>query len=553
MTPSLHESDRDRLLLRIIHLLIGLALIIIGLSLIDPANELRMTLMLYVPFVLLLLGLRGAVRRGHVLAVSRGITVFITAFVAMSVLLMGGLNGHSGTAFSVCVMLAGALLGGRAAIQTAAGVILFCTMVLWMQVGGRLPEPIFINTPINSWISLCMSLAMIAVLFQYTLLSLRSAITAAEQNARERDEAMQRFLTTQKMEVIGQLTSGVAHDFNNLLTVVSGSVSILEEELPRSSVAARELLSDIDAAAARASQMIRHLLSFSRTGHAGSLEPIDAARVLHELSPMLPRLLGAPIEVQLRAPAPAHILASRSGLEQILLNLAVNAREAMPDGGILTLSAESIEDLKVVRLVVEDTGGGMSAEIRERIFEPFFTTRESGTGLGLATVSALLKQFGGTVQVESTSGAGTRFTLTFPRSIQAPSAEPTPEPVEERGSSRRLQVLLVDDNLLVRRATERMLRSVSFDVTAVSDGQEALNLLSDSDHFDVIIADLSMPRVGGVAMAEELARRGSSTAMVFVSGNTSPDLSRSLPFPTSFLTKPFTTESLVAAISALTT
>lgn len=547
MATSMHSHNRTRLITQSIRFLFGLVVVIIALSLMDPVNDLKVTLALYIPFAAILLGMQAIARRGHERVVSWGLIILTTGLVTISIVFMG-FSGHSGTAYSVCVMLAGALLGGRAAIKAAGGIILFCTVMLWMELTGWLPEPLFTNSPFNSWMALCISLATISVLFHQTLLSLRSAITAAEQNARERDEAMQRFLTTQKMELVGQLTSGVAHDFNNLLTVVSGSVAILEEDLPEDSGDARELLRDIDAAAGRASLMTRRLLSFSRNRSAATLEAIDAARVLHELSPMLPRLLGTPITVQLRAPTPANILATRAGLEQILLNLAVNAREAMPDGGTLTLTIHV--NTAEVQLIVEDTGIGMDETTRARIFEPFFTTKDSGTGLGLATVSALLRQFGGTVNVQSTEGRGTRFTLTFPHALELPQEEPGQTPAEPL--KKGLRVLLVDDNPLVRRATLRMLRSVHFEVTAVVNGEEALGLLSSSDSFDVIVTDLSMPRLDGAAMAEELARRGSSTAVVFISGNHNPPLQASLPFPNTFLTKPFTTSTLVAAINQIT-
>ncbi|MFT5681291.1 MAG: signal transduction histidine kinase [Myxococcota bacterium] len=410
MSSLMHPSDRSKILMQSIRFLLGLVVLIVALSVMDPANDLRLTLTLYTPFALILLGMLAGVRRGHSRAISWGLLGMTNGLVALSVLFMG-FSGHSGTAFTVCVMLAGALLGGRAAIQSAVGIILFCTIMLWLELAGRLPEPWFVSTPINSWIALCISLATIAVLFHHTLLSLKSAVNTADQNARERDEAMQRFLTTQKMELVGQLTSGVAHDFNNLLTVVSGSVAILEEDLPEDDIETRELLRDINAATARASLMTKRLLSFSRTSPT-TLEPIDIARVLHELSPMLPRLLGTAITIQLRAPESTHILASRAGLEQILLNLAVNAREAMPVGGTLTFTVST--DATQVWLIAEDTGTGMDAETRSRIFNPFFTTKENGSGLGLATVSALVRQFSGTVAVDSTLGQGSWFTLSFP-------------------------------------------------------------------------------------------------------------------------------------------
>ena len=544
---TLPETDQDLLLRQSLNLLAIVVVAILGLAMLEPRNDPRITLALYLPMLMAIAVLKGLALRGKVKLASWGLVSLLVGFVALIVVMMDGLNGNNSIAFTVSIMVTGALLGGRQALMVAILVVLYCTVILYMQLHDMLPPPIAENTPLNSWLALVIPLVLVAVLFQRTLHALRTALAAAEQNAQERDEAVQRFLSTQKMEIVGQLTGGVAHDFNNLLTVVSGSVSLLEEDLPENDTDAREILRDIDAAAARAGLMTRQLLSFSRARHTPTLESIDASAALRELSPMLPRLLGAPIQVKVQAADETYIQASRAGLEQILLNLTINAREAMPEGGTLSLSVEQHSD--TVCLTVEDNGTGMEPHVRERLFEPFFTTKTNGTGLGLATVQELVRRFGGSIEVDSTLGEGTRFTLTFPVSLTPATLKQPHTPLMP--SRRRRRVLLVDDDDLVRRTTARMLQGANFDVTAVVDGEEALALLESSEGFDVVVTDLSMPRLGGTALAEEMNRRGLTVSVVFISGQSPPDLAESTP--SDFLIKPFSVERLVEAIDRVTT
>src|SRR6185503_7899460 len=225
---------------------------------------------------------------------------------------------------------------------------------------------------------------------------------------------------SQKLEAIGTLASGIAHDFNNLITVISGYTQLALMRADKESAAADDLRQVIDASD-RAANLTHQLLAFSRKQ---VLQPtvLDLGEVVKGISPMLSRIIGEHIELRIEtADSLARVRADRGQLEQVLLNLAVNARDAMPSGGVLTIATSNVRDAELppasrVSLVVRDTGTGMPDEVRERIFEPFFTTKEpgKGTGLGLSMVYGIIKQSGGTVAVESAIGRGTSFFITLP-------------------------------------------------------------------------------------------------------------------------------------------
>jgi signal transduction histidine kinase/ActR/RegA family two-component response regulator len=349
----------------------------------------------------------------------------------------------------------------------------------------------------------------------------------------------------QRLEVVGKLASGIAHDFNNLLVVIMGSTSVLLEELRGVAPENRELLQEIEAAAVRAAAITRQLLAAGRSRLAESTT-LDLGRVVREFEPMLRRLLGDTLTVQVVTMDEVVVHASRGGLEQVLLNLAVNARDAMGTSGVLRMSVGKANSHAV--LEVNDDGAGMDVTTQARAFEAFFTTKATGTGLGLATVQDITERFGGSVELSSQVGRGTTVTVRLPLCAAA-AAESQP------GHSRAILVprraLLVEDQEAVRRAVTQMLQRLAFDVTAVVDGAEALALLESTTGFDLIVSDLAMPRLGGEELVIELQKRAVRTPVLFISGNLEKPPLEPASLSVGFLQKPFIVPELERAIQAI--
>ncbi|MDG1477986.1 MAG: histidine kinase dimerization/phospho-acceptor domain-containing protein [Myxococcota bacterium] len=390
-------SSRAQLITQSIRVLLGLVAVLTVLSLLDPVGIIQTPL--YIPLAFLLVGMSAMARRGHARAVSWALLALTIGLVTLSVVLLG-FSSHSGTAYGICVMLAGALLGGRAAIQTGGGAILLCTAMLRLEHTGSLPEPQVVLSPLASWGVLCLSLASISVLLRQILLTHRITLISDERGAREDDETVQEFLLTEKMVMIGQLTNGVTHEFNNLLTVITGANALLREDLLESSVDIQELLQEVDSAADRASRLSRNLLSFSRNNSPATPSVIAVASVLDELSPLLPIMLGTTITVQIHTTPSARILTTRVGLEVLLLHLVSSAATSMPSGGVLTLTTQT--GTEGVQIIIEDTGTNMKR------------ARLTAGSTGIKAVDAILRQLNGSITVESTTGSGTRVMLTFP-------------------------------------------------------------------------------------------------------------------------------------------
>ena len=369
-----------------------------------------------------------------------------------------------------------------------------------------------------------------------------------------RAHANERAVRAQKMEVVGRLASGVAHDFNNLLTAIHGSAfelrEILEERGVHSPHEDTQALDDLDAACTRAGLLTGQLLSFSRRKRSTS-ERIDLNQIVAEAVPMMRRLLGDAITLEAKlGHAPRYIVFDRGSMEQVLLNLLVNARDAMPEGGpieIAVIEKESGDSC----LVIRDRGCGMDEATQKRIFQPFFSTKPDGTGLGLATVLDIVERHGARIDVKSALGQGTTFELRFPA---APAVEER-DPGSGKNSiprHRGVRVLLADDHDLVRAAAQRMLERLGFRVVAVRHGREALSELSSGERFDVLVADMVMPELDAVRLLDELARKKLSLPTVLISGqsNAPQEDARGNALPHAFVRKPFTAAALAEAIDA---
>ncbi|MFZ5439764.1 MAG: ATP-binding protein [Myxococcota bacterium] len=338
---------------------------------------------------------------------------------------------------------------------------------------------------------------------------------------------------SQKLEAIGQLAGGVAHDFNNLLTVVLSNTQVLLRDTL--SEDQRESLQMIDEAGQRASQLTRQLLAFGRRQVLHVTE-VDLGEVVTRATALLRRVIGASIELKTDVPSGLWPVRADAGqLEQVLMNLAINARDAMPSGGTLgialsnatlegtpTADGQTVPPGDYVVLRVADSGSGMSAETLSRAFEPFFTTKPAGrgTGLGLSTVLGIVRQSGAFIWVYSEPGRGSVFRIAFPRQRDlkaAPTASAAP--VIPRGNGEH--VLLVEDEPLVRRVMERMLLEASYRVTTAGHGLEALVLLDGGLTPDVVLSDVVMPRMGGLELREQLRARSPGLPVVLMSGYSS--------------------------------
>jgi two-component system NtrC family sensor kinase len=337
----------------------------------------------------------------------------------------------------------------------------------------------------------------------------------------------------QKMEAIGQLTGGIAHDFNNLLSVITLNAQLVAASLEATPGEVLPELEDIQEAARKATTMTKQLLGFSR--HADlRMVPTDLARVVAKLSSMMRRVLPENITIRIDAEEAVHAVRADAGaVEQMLLNLATNARDAMPDGGKLQIDVGEREVQEVtlashpwitpgryVCIRVRDSGIGMDEETRSRIFEPFFTTKAPGvgTGLGMAMVYGLTKQHGGFVTVLTALGRGTTIELYFP--VVGEAAQPL-DSVESldgvRGGSET--ILLVEDEDTLRRSAKRVLERYGYTVLVAADGQEGLERYrAHKTEIDLVVSDLIMPRVGGAQLHRTLREEGDRVRFLLASG-----------------------------------
>jgi len=385
----------------------------------------------------------------------------------------------------------------------------------------------------------------------------------AEQKLRESEA---KFLQAQKMEAVGRLAGGVAHDFNNILTAIYGYSEVILTKVPQDH-RAYYCASEIRKAAERAAALTQQLLAFSRK-QTLRLQVVSLNELIQNLRKMLERLIGEDVELKTALADwlwPVKVDPNRIG--QVLMNLAVNARDAMPRGGKLLLETQNLrvgENYvqqhpgtaagEYVMLAVSDTGTGMDKETQSRLFEPFFTTKElgKGTGLGLATVYGIVKQCGGNIWVYSEPGKGTTFKIYLPRAqeeavaLKATTAGPS---IEQVGGKETF--LLVEDDEAVRNLMTTVLEEKGYKVLAAGDGEEALHLFGDySGPVDLLITDMVMPKINGREMAEKMNQKRPGLKVLYMSGYTSNVIAHQnvLDSGVEFIEKPVTVEALLRKI-----
>jgi PAS domain S-box-containing protein len=353
-----------------------------------------------------------------------------------------------------------------------------------------------------------------------------------------------------KMEAIGRLAGGVAHDFNNLLTVIAGYAELLAATFDQTDSRSADL-DEIKRAAHRASLLTRQLLAFSRK-QVLRPEVLDLNAVVQEVGVLIRRLIGEDIMLAIdTAPEKVPVLADHSQLEQVLMNLAVNARDAMPLGGRLSIRTSIAGGS--VQLVVEDTGSGMAAGIIERVFEPFFTTKETGkgTGLGLSTVYGIVKQSGGDIQVSSEPGSGTTFTISMPLARGGIEAAGESEDEVPGGDE---TILLVEDDKQVRELVEQLLTRLGYTVLAAADSSAAVDLSKlHRQGIALLLTDIVMPQMSGPDVYRRVSMVIPGVAVLYMSGYTGDKVyTRGVSEEgVAFLQKPFTSVALARTVREL--
>jgi nitrogen-specific signal transduction histidine kinase/ActR/RegA family two-component response regulator len=396
-------------------------------------------------------------------------------------------------------------------------------------------------------------------------------ITERRENEAEQQRIKAQTLHRQKMEALGELAAGMAHDLNNHLLVVRGNADLLRTAIEEADKAQPDELKDIIRAADRGASLIAKLMGFSRR-EALAPKLMDLANLVEETTDTLRRVLPDDIEIALDTLEQVPpVLADAGSIEQILLNLATNARDAMPDGGKMSIQVRQAvfdEELasspkwlapgEYVCVSVTDTGIGMDEETRRRMFEPFFTTKPAGkgTGLGFAMIYGLVKQHGGFVLVDSELGQGTTVEIHLPSMVTEEavtdlvSLEDDAAPVTGRET-----VLVVDDEGAIRRATKRCLESIGYSVLEADDGREALELFyANRGAVDLILTDVDMPRLNGLELLEYLRTRGETLPVLFTSGHTpgiTEDTALALDPALPCLHKPWTIPVLAQTVRSL--
>ncbi|CAO4146810.1 MULTISPECIES: response regulator [Methylorubrum] len=382
-------------------------------------------------------------------------------------------------------------------------------------------------------------------------------LATIERDVTEQKSLEARLRQSDKMQALGTLAGGIAHDFNNLLTAILGSLELVGPKIadqPR----VKRLVDNATGAAQRGSALTKRLLSFSRSNDAHA-RPVDPNALIEGMSALFGSSLGSLVRVERDLePGMPFALVDPDQLELAVLNLCINARDAMPDGGTVTISTRRAEihddpDLKpgtYAVVTVADEGTGIPPEILERVCEPFFTTKAvgQGTGLGLAMVFGLAQQAGGRLRITSEVGQGTRIELALPRADGTVAGNEEPVAPTVPAAAVPARILVVDDDREVRHVTASFLNDFGYDETEAADGRAALALMEQGERFDLVVADLAMPGMTGVELAAAIRQRFSGVPVLLLTGHAE---AVQIPADLPVMTKPFASAELAARVSQL--
>nr|WP_314443723.1 response regulator [uncultured Sphingomonas sp.] len=392
---------------------------------------------------------------------------------------------------------------------------------------------------------------------------LHSAMQRLKEEVAERERAEASLRQSQKMEAIGQLTGGIAHDFNNMLTGIIGSLDMMRRRIAEDRLDGLErYLTTALGSAERAAALTHRLLAFARRQPLEP-QPLDVSAVIGSVAQLVTHALPENIHLKLDVSADLpHALADSNQLENAILNLAVNARDAMADSGELVISAAKAEQAEVagldssteyLRISVKDSGKGMPPEVVDRVFEPFFTTKPlgQGTGLGLSMVYGFTQQSGGTVRIDSRAGLGTTVDLYLPTARSAPSSQDDQPRATSKGSGQR--VLLVEDEDAVRMLVCEVLKELNYETIEIADPTSALPILESDGAIDLMISDIGMPGINGRDLADIARRHRPNLPILFITGydKEATSLTEFLGPGMSLITKPFSLDDLAASIADL--
>jgi signal transduction histidine kinase/CheY-like chemotaxis protein len=423
------------------------------------------------------------------------------------------LLGSAGLIAPALVVATGLFFGGRAAFQASAGLMVSAPLTVWLGSFTGLGPGIHVPGIGHFLLAFEAVIVGVTAMLAAFLRSFAQVLHQSQQSEQRARDLQMQLQHTQKLEALGLLAGGVAHDFNNLLTAVGGYGALLASS---SDPRAREFGGEIVSMQRRGASLVRQLLAFARKDLAQPT-PMDLGRTLQGTTSMLERLVGERIRVDMDAQAGCAIVADPGRIQQVIINLASNARDAMPEGGTLTLRCTASEH--AITLEVEDTGHGMDESTKARVFEPFFTTRDrhQGTGLGLSTVHGIVTESHGSIEIDSQLGRGTRFIVRWPRSplvLEADSAPPEHAILE--GLNRR--IVLIEDHDGARNFVKQLLEDRGFDVAVARDGEEAMHLAENTYAPALVLSDVLLPQTTGPELIVRLRARWPAVPCLFMSG-----------------------------------